>query len=454
MVVVWKYDRFSRMQEQQPVAIYQLKQYGVEVVSATEPLGTGPEAVLMRSLYAFKAEQELNDIRLRTYRGRKRRIKDNKLPAMGAPLYGYEWKDSTKAAYVIDDQTAWVVRFMYAQILAGEKLRAIAQKLTSDGVPTPSAYRVQRGRRQPSPTDAGTSWTHTRIQKMLVNPAYSGRAVGFRRQKQSITKVHPVTGEDIVVDRYVVREETHPDRVVYGEDVCPALVSVPDFDAVQAVLKQNKVDSTRNIRNPEGALLRNGFAYCGYCGAKMNASYGKARDKYFYRCSQGSQSAQARCPEGQFMRIAPDMDEMMWRAVMAVFSRPEIVRAKIEEYKADKAEGQTIENDRLSVLATLLQEAEKRRRLNTSLASNEEDDSQRAEYAKIATDASRSIKAINQEIEDLNRILAGKNQADEALDRLTALGDQVLERLATANFDERRRTLLSYRSQTLHQAEK
>jgi DNA invertase Pin-like site-specific DNA recombinase len=53
LVAVWMYDRFSRMQDQQSVAIYQLRQYGVEVVSATQPIPDGPVGTLIRNSYAF-----------------------------------------------------------------------------------------------------------------------------------------------------------------------------------------------------------------------------------------------------------------------------------------------------------------------------------------------------------------------------------------------------------------
>jgi Resolvase, N terminal domain len=38
IVVVARYDRFSRVQDQQSVAIYMQERYGVSVVSATQPV--------------------------------------------------------------------------------------------------------------------------------------------------------------------------------------------------------------------------------------------------------------------------------------------------------------------------------------------------------------------------------------------------------------------------------
>jgi len=47
------------MQDQQAVAIYQLQQYGVKVVSVTEPVPDGPMGTLVRGNYAFASELEL-----------------------------------------------------------------------------------------------------------------------------------------------------------------------------------------------------------------------------------------------------------------------------------------------------------------------------------------------------------------------------------------------------------
>jgi DNA invertase Pin-like site-specific DNA recombinase len=68
-LVVGRWDRFSRNQDQQAVAIYQLQQYGVKVVSATQPLPEGPVGTLIRNNYAFAAELELYHIRERTTGG-------------------------------------------------------------------------------------------------------------------------------------------------------------------------------------------------------------------------------------------------------------------------------------------------------------------------------------------------------------------------------------------------
>ncbi|HEX9035649.1 MAG TPA: recombinase family protein [Ktedonobacterales bacterium] len=177
------------------------------------------------------------------------------------------------------------MRRIFAMALAGIKLRQIAVTLTVEGILTPSQYHWERG--WPSPHSvAATSWSHPTIYKILTNTAYVGRLVGFRTQKLTTLSVHPVTGENMPVDRMVVRDADHPDRVVYGEDVCPRLVDDATFDAFQLTMERNKAESSRRLPHPEALLLRNGFARCGYCGGNMVGSWIKAAGYHSYTCAR------------------------------------------------------------------------------------------------------------------------------------------------------------------------
>jgi uncharacterized protein (DUF1684 family) len=129
--------------------------------------------------------------------------------------------------------------------------------------------------------------------------------------------------------------------------------------------------------------------------------------------------------------------------VIVVFERPEVVAAKYAEYKADKATGLVIERDRMAVLEQMIQEAESKRLRNTALASNEEDDEQRAEYQHIATEAARSKRGITNEMAALRDVLATKERGDYVLDNLAAQGEHAVEHLKRADFDDKRRTLLA-----------
>jgi DNA invertase Pin-like site-specific DNA recombinase len=100
LVAVGRHDRFSRSQTQQAVAIQRLRDLGVEVVSASQPAPKGAIGDMMRNQYAFVAELEREYIREGTSRGKKQRTRENKLPALYAPKFGYMFADENKDRYL------------------------------------------------------------------------------------------------------------------------------------------------------------------------------------------------------------------------------------------------------------------------------------------------------------------------------------------------------------------
>jgi DNA invertase Pin-like site-specific DNA recombinase len=440
ILVVGRWDRFSRMQEQQAVAVYQLRQYGVNVVSATEPIPDGPVGTLIRNNYAFAAELELYNMRARTYGGKKRRVKSGKLPAQPRPLYGYLHADKEKTRYVEDPESAHIVRHIFDLFMSGMKLRAIARKLTGAGVPTPSMLWAKRS----FSGGRGTTdlWSHGTLYKLLANPAYIGQYVGFRHKIEEVEVVHPITKEVQLVKRQVTREEDDEDRVVYGADVCPPLIDEHVFHAAQDLLRRNKEEASRRTLEPESCLLRNGFARCGYCGGYMCAiqvTSGGYRS-YRYQCTK---RVGLGCPGGGFSWLATELDDITWSFILAQFERPEILRAKYEVWKADSIAGRGIEADRLEAIKAQIQAADKRRRNNMLLASNEEDDDQRADYQHAATAEARHLKELTKDLEALNAILNREDQQDALIDELTMGGPQVAAQIRNFDYDSKRRAMFA-----------
>jgi site-specific DNA recombinase len=436
ILVVGRWDRFSRIQEQQAVAIYQLRQYGVKVISATEPIPDGPVGALIRNNYAFAAELELYNLRERTYGGKKRRVQSGKLPGQPGPLYGYLFADKEKTRYVIDPETAPTVRYIFSLFLAGLKLRAISRRLKAEGIMPPSAIWAQRGWSKGRNT--ATEWNHTTLYKMLTNTAYIGRYVGFCRRTEDIEVVNPVTREVETLTRQIERAEDDPDRVVYDVDVCPAIIEELAFHAVQALLPKNKQDSSRRVLYPEACLLRNGFARCGYCGGYMIGNHVRRTGEHRYRCTKHGDGG---CPGGRFSWSASELDSITWGFLLEQFKRSEILRAKYEAWKADNAAGRNIEADRIEALEAQMKTAEKRRKLNMLLAGDEEDEDQRAEYQLIATNEAKRLKRLRGEHAALTAVIASQDQQEKILDELTQAGILAAAQLQQFDYDSKRRTL-------------
>lgn len=232
IVLVYMMDRFSRDPYDAPIYKKILLASGVRVLSATETLPDGPEAILIEKIYEGMAAIESAQIAARTKRG----MEGNALNCQynGDRVYGYSVDPDTKR-YVIDENEAALVRECFTLRLSGKSCNAIAKTLSDYGVRT---YR-------------GKPCSHTMVYNMLKNPRYKG------------------------VYKW-------GDVEVKGG--MPAIVDEVTWDMAQEVKsKKNR------LKEDWDAYALTGKAVCGGCGRNFVgvSGRGKAGVKYsYYRCSK------------------------------------------------------------------------------------------------------------------------------------------------------------------------
>ncbi|WP_088961411.1 recombinase family protein [Micromonospora purpureochromogenes] len=84
----------------------------------------------------------------------------------------------------LDDQTAPVVRRIFDEFLARDGLFTIAEGLTANHVPCPSAHDRAR-----SPHRSGIAWSKSAVRVILTNPRYTGFGTSNVRTKYSSTSM-------------------------------------------------------------------------------------------------------------------------------------------------------------------------------------------------------------------------------------------------------------------------
>jgi Recombinase/Resolvase, N terminal domain len=274
LVAAWRFDRFSRDQDQTIIAVFMLKQHNVKVVSVMQPLPDGPIGIMLLSTYQFGARLELDGIRERIDIGKVKRVRSGKLYATAFPKYGYMFADAKKERYIANPDTAPVVQRIFTEYATGGSIRSLRYKLTNDGIPTPAFYlsthsyyaeRWKAGKRS-----VGKSWRISTLKKILSDSAYMGKLVGLRTKLAPLPIVDPLTGETRFSKRRITRDLDDARRFEYGPDVCSPLISEELFNTVQDRLKENQERASRNIKHPEEVLLRGGLVKCGYCGNSVS----------------------------------------------------------------------------------------------------------------------------------------------------------------------------------------
>jgi hypothetical protein len=215
----------------------------------------------------------------------------------GRPPYGYRLGDAGphpnkmhaswgRRAHRLepDPQTAPVVRWIFAQRLAGHSVARIARALNEAGVPCPSAADPGRNRHR-----SGAGWTLGAVTAILENPRYTGRQV-WNRQRTDSELADP---GNVTLGHKSVQRWNLPDGwVISKRPAHPALVSEEDFVAAQAV------NATRGPAPQAEPVVRRyllaGLLNCGLCGRRMESTW--SNGKAAYRCRHGHTSAMAPDP--------------------------------------------------------------------------------------------------------------------------------------------------------------
>jgi site-specific DNA recombinase len=158
----------------------------------------------------------------------------------GRPPYGYRLADAGphpnkahaawgRRAHRLepDPGTAHVVRWMFAQRLAGHSVARIARALNDAGIPCPSAADPER-----NPHRTGTAWTLGTAATILGSPRYTGRQV-WNRQCTDSELADPANTS--LGHKTVQRWNLPGGWVISARPAHPALVSEADFIAAQDI---------------------------------------------------------------------------------------------------------------------------------------------------------------------------------------------------------------------------
>lgn len=172
---------------------------------------------------------------------------------LSPPIYGYKKSDIDKNLWIIDDESAEVVRKIFRLCIDGYGPTQIARILTEQGIPTPTAYALSQGRDNGRHNAKLHRWGTQTICHILERLEYCGHTVNFRTHMKSY-KVHKIVYNP--QDEWLIFENTHE-----------PIITQQEFDLVQEIRKGKRRLQRENELNPFS-----GMVYCARCGAKMYLS--------------------------------------------------------------------------------------------------------------------------------------------------------------------------------------
>lgn len=169
-------------------------------------------------------------------------------PLTSHPPYGYIMGED--GMFAIDEETAPVVKQIYALCLAGNGPGKIARMLTEQNIPTPGTMEYQRtGNTRRYYPDYPCRWSATTVGHILERQEYIGNTVNFKTEQVS----YKFKGTVYTPEREMVFENTHP-----------AIIDKATWERVQELRKQRK----RPNRYDEVGLF-SGLVFCADCGSVM-----------------------------------------------------------------------------------------------------------------------------------------------------------------------------------------
>lgn len=263
-----------------------------EVGGAIDPANEAHDMIM--SVFGGLSKGERNRIKIRVRTAMAATAATEGRYLGGRPPYGYRLADAGphpnpgKAAdgkrlykLEIDPVTAPVVQRIFREFLGlggtvDRGLFAIAEGLTRDGIPSPSAYDRARNRHR-----EGVAWAKGAVRAILTNPRYTGRQVWNRQRKDEVL----IDVKDISLGHVTkVRWNDH-DKWIYSEKVVhPPIIDDDTFAQISGKLavRRRQTGTTKGRTRAHRSYALRGILYCGLCDRKMLAH--PTSDYIYFRC--------------------------------------------------------------------------------------------------------------------------------------------------------------------------
>ena len=250
-ILVYQLDRFARNRYDSATYKAKLKRNGVRVLSAKENITDDASGILIEGVLESMAEYYSAELSQKVKRGIA--MSASKCKYFGGTVaLGY--KIDSEKNYVIDEETAPIVRKMFEMLATGSTYADIARYLNERGIPTAT----------------GGKWGKNSFQWLFSNRKYLG--------------IYTFQGTEI-------------------KGGVPQIIDEQLFEDVQAVLRKYAAAPSRGKAVEEYILSDK--LICGLCGHKMTGVSGTSRNKtmhnYYKCCGTSKQGCRKRAVRKQFI---------------------------------------------------------------------------------------------------------------------------------------------------------
>jgi len=314
--------------------VRRLARAGVRLISITQELGDDPAQVMMRQVIALFDEYQSKENAKHVLRAMKENARQGFYNGSPVPL-GYTVAEvekrgaRVKKRLAVDPVEAETVRLIFRLYRFGDGATGPL------GVKAITCHLNERGYR----TRAGARFGVATVHKILTNRAYVGQFVFNRRCSRTLAEKPAAEHIPITV---------------------PALIELPEFEAVQATLKAHNPRSTP-ARVVTGPILLTGLATCTTCNGPMTLRTGTSRSgkvHRYYSCSTHGRVGRTGCT-GRSIPM-DTLDTLVTDHLVAELLQPDRLRATLSSLWTLRAEKAAQVDGRVAALRGEVSEAEEK----------------------------------------------------------------------------------------------
>lgn len=315
------------------------------------------------------------------------------------PPFGYKKDPDNCHKLLVNEDTAPVVRQIFAWAADGVALNVIVKKLNEAGIVTPGYYLASVGIITNKKLMGSGKWQTWTVAKILADEVYTGDMV----QGKSVSVRHrqtPTKPEDWIV----VRGTHEP------------LISRELFNQVQAIRQKVAAKYTQTPKVPYTENILRGRVFCGCCGKNLHRQ--KSHNGYIYHCISNQRIGKGACENN----IGYLQETELFDTILSyVQSEALIVMGKSLKQQDKRITAQKEQTER--EIAALQREAEKARSYLAGLYENfitgvltqAEYHGMKAEYHQKVMDCVERISALQE----------GRDKLEKQAARYLSLADRL-----------------------------
>lgn len=299
VILLWKFSRFARNQEESIVYKSLLRRQGIDVISISEPLADGPFGSLIERIIEWMDEYYSIRLSGEVTRGMTEKALRGGLQT-GAP-FGYRKRKGENILDIYEPEAKWV-RYMFERFADNGSFYRIARELNAKGVRTKKGYPFE----------------NRTVEYIINNPMYIG-SVRWTPTGQTVGK----------------RIYDDPNTITKKGNHSP-VISQQLWDRCQELMRTRKATRKPHERPAETKqhwLV--GLVKCGTCGRSL--SYAAANKGF--QCIGYSHNL---CPRSHYIGLNK-LEKIVYTALGEIQNNQEYLESiKIITDKADKI--QDLEN--------------------------------------------------------------------------------------------------------------